>query len=261
MAIGVLKSHSESAPAPRPGGTLAERSIPRICLFSIPPWQEQPVAVASEARIDAVLAAKATKCCTERSSVATHNLRSTMRENGLFDMRPVTPIELRGNRGMAYQDFAPPAYNRTLQRRAIADIDVDATQRCGGMRKLGHIRQVEKRHVSSRDAVADTWRTNGMLNRIGFEAYPTDRHGPPGRNLAWIADWKVVQQAQRLARGINRAGRTLGEPSGVVAMSVSKNNCSRRDGAELAQPIRPAIDHNSSAIVPDQQCTVSAMPA
>ena len=74
-------------------------------------------------------------------------------------------------------------------------------------------------------------------------------------------DGLASQQALGFAGGIDRARDAMNEPSGMIEMSMREDDCSRRKGGQPAKPIRPAIDHDPSLFVHNQQCTVPVVTA
>jgi hypothetical protein len=55
-----------------------------------------------------------------------------------------------------------------------------------------------------------------MLNGEGLEADRVDAEGVSGLNCMSIGEWKALNQRPGLVRGMDRAGRALREPEGVV---------------------------------------------
>ena len=129
-------------------------------IASIDHRERQPISIASETCVNAALTTELADCRTQRTRVAAHDRRAAMSENRSTHVRLGAPIELNRNRGVADQPAVLYAHHRMSHRRAIPDIDTDATQRFRGVRKPGDVGQVEKSFCVGRYTVSDSRRAD-----------------------------------------------------------------------------------------------------
>ena len=101
-----------------------------------------------------------------------------------------------------------------------------------------------------RHAVADSRRAERMLDRNRLEAELADPERHIGANNVPVIDGEAIDQRPGLRRGKHRARRALGEPRGVVVMSMGEHDRRRRQGPNAPEPIGAAIDHDACVALP-----------
>jgi hypothetical protein len=96
-----------------------------------------------------------------------------------------------------------------------------------------------------------------MLNRIGSKRYAVNYHWVSKRHWAPVANWKAVEQIRCFPRRVDRALGAFHQAPGVIGMRVGEDDRGRRNGGQLTEPIRSAIDHDAGVIVPNEQRAVT----
>jgi hypothetical protein len=98
-----------------------------------------------------------------------------------------------------------------------------------------------------------------VLHAKSFEAYAADDNRHARLDQAAIFDRKAVDQPPSRFRRIDRARRAPRQPKGMIAMTVSKDDCGGSNRLQRLQPIGPAIDHDAGAAPLDEQRAVPTM--
>ena len=110
---------------------------------------------------------------------------------------------------------APP-HHGPRHRGAIADVERDTAQRLGGLADGGKVGYEKHRDMRAIDPIANCGGPQRMLNGEGLEADGADAEGMLGLNCMSIGERKALDQRPGLVRGIDRAGRAMREPEGVI---------------------------------------------
>ena len=99
-----------------------------------------------------------------------------------------------------------------------------------------------------------------MLNRYGFKSDPTDFdcfiRGDPA-----LFDRVVTDQIKSGRRRIDRTGRAFRQAAGMIGVRMCEYDGCRSDGAEEAQPIGSAIDHDARTTAANKQSAMAVMAA
>jgi hypothetical protein len=150
------------------------------------------------------------------AGVAAHDFAAAMGENGVFHALLSAPCELCANRRVPDQVMAAPAHHGPGHRGAVADVERHTAQRLRGLADGRQVGYVKRRDAPGSNSIADRGGPQRMLNGEGLEADRVDAEGVSGLNCMSIGEWKALNQRPGLVRGMDRAGRALREPEGVV---------------------------------------------
>jgi hypothetical protein len=90
-------------------------------------------------------------------------------EDGVLDAGCFAPPELGRDRGVSDAYGATATNQRTVERRAITDIQIDILQSRNRIRQASHVRHIEEVTRSRRDAISHGRRQQRVLHWPGLD--------------------------------------------------------------------------------------------
>src|SRR6516225_8784573 len=99
-----------------------------------------------------------------------------------------------------------------------------------------------------------------MSHRKGLEPYSTDCHAFSQCQPMLIANRIAMKQVQCFLGGVDRARSAFGKARGMIGMCVSEYDRSWCNRAELSQPVRAAIDHDTRILIVNKQRAMASVP-
>src|SRR6516164_7359576 len=100
-----------------------------------------------------------------------------------------------------------------------------------------------------------------MSHPKGLEPYSTDCHAFSQCQPMLIANGIAMKQVQCFLGGVDRARSAFGKARGMIGMCVSEYDRSWCNRAELSQPVRAAIDHDTRILIVNEQRAMASVPA
>ena len=165
--------------------------------------------IVSEACFDATCACHIANFRRNFLFVAAHNFRPAMRNDGSRHAFLPAPAELRPNRRMTDQRIATLANERARERRAVADVNLHASERCRAVVNEQEIGPIKNARMPGGDAISDGRSQDRMLNRERFERDPTNFGGGALLDQVPIVDLAISQRSPRFLRRVHRARRAV----------------------------------------------------
>jgi hypothetical protein len=180
-------------------------------------------------------------------------------EAGDCDPLGLAPIKLCSDRAMANRSAAAPANAWPCDAGALAHVRIHATRRAARIAESDDVANIEKPHVTCRDAISDGRRANGVFDRYRLKADAGDRDRFLQRHYAAAGKRPGGQRPPRARRGVDRAEGTVSQTTRMVGMGVRQENGGRGDTRKEVQPVGATIDHNRGFAARDDEAAVASV--